>query len=69
LTPAFLAEMLGVQRTSVSLVVGTLQAAGIISYRRGHVQINDLDGLRDSACECYETIRSHFERSLDIQLH
>jgi hypothetical protein len=39
--------MLGVQCTSVSLVAVTLQGARIISYRRGHVQINDLDGLRD----------------------
>jgi CRP-like cAMP-binding protein len=69
LTQEFLAEMLGVQRTSVSLVAGMLQSAGMISHRRGQVQINDLDGLRDSACECYETIKSHFERSLNIRLH
>jgi hypothetical protein len=64
-----LAEMLRVHRTSVSLVAGTLQTAGMIGYRRGHVQINDLEAPRDSACECYETIRSHFEKSLDIRLH
>jgi CRP-like cAMP-binding protein len=64
LTQEYLAEMLGVQRTSVSIVAHSLQNAGLIQYRRGHIRIIDLDGLRDSACECYRTLQSHSTRLL-----
>jgi CRP-like cAMP-binding protein len=62
LTQDFLAQMLGVQRTSVTIVANTLQQAGLISYRRGNIQITDLDGLVGSACECYGTIKSHYDK-------
>jgi len=62
LTQEFLAEMLGVQRTSLSVVAHTLQQAGFIRYRRGHIRIIDGEGLREASCECYETLRSHYER-------
>lgn len=68
LTQEFLAEMLGVRRTSVSVVAGTLQQAGMIRYRRGHMELTDLDGLRESACECYLTIKAQFDRLLNIRL-
>ncbi|MBI4366162.1 MAG: Crp/Fnr family transcriptional regulator [Deltaproteobacteria bacterium] len=68
LTQEFLAEMLGVRRTSVSVVAGTLQQAGMIQYRRGHMQLTDLDGLRAAACECYQTVRTQFDRLLGIRL-
>jgi CRP-like cAMP-binding protein len=64
LTQEFVAQMLGVRRSSVSLVAGTLQHAGLIQYRRGHIRILDEDSLRDAACECYETVRSQSERLL-----
>ncbi len=60
LTQEFMAQMLGVQRTSVTLVVGQLQQAGLIKTRRGSVTVIDLEGLRDAACECYRTINGHF---------
>jgi CRP-like cAMP-binding protein len=60
LTQEFMAQMLGVQRTSVTLVVGQLQQAGLIKTRRGNVTVIDLEGLRDAACECYRTINGHF---------
>jgi CRP-like cAMP-binding protein len=60
-TQEFLAEMLGVQRTSVSVVAHTLQAAGLIKYSRGRIQILNVDGLREVACECYETVRQNYE--------
>jgi hypothetical protein len=62
LTQEFLAQMLGVRRTSVSLVASTLQKAGWISYRRGKIRITDVEGLKSGACECYERVRSHYER-------
>ena len=65
-TQEFLAEMLGVRRTSVSLVAHTLQKAGLIRYRRGAIQIMDLEGLQETACECYETIRKHYSVLLGV---
>jgi CRP-like cAMP-binding protein len=64
LTQEFLAEMLGVRRTSVTVVASLLQQAGFIRYRRGHIQVLDLEGLRDSACECYETVKAQGKRLL-----
>ena len=55
--------MLGVQRTSVSPVAHTLQQAGMIKYTRGRIDIINVDALRDSACECYESIKLHYSRS------
>jgi CRP-like cAMP-binding protein len=64
LTQDFLAQMLGVRRTSVSLVAGTLQRAGFISYRRGHIKLLDIEQLKEAACECYETVKGHHEHLL-----
>jgi CRP-like cAMP-binding protein len=62
LTQEFLAQMLGVRRTSVTLVAGTLQQAGLVKHRRGTIHLLDVEGLKASACECYETVRKHYER-------
>jgi len=62
LTQEFLAQMLGVRRTSVSLVANTLQQAGFIKYRRGHIHIVNVEGVRSGACECYEKVRLNYER-------
>jgi Mn-dependent DtxR family transcriptional regulator len=56
--------MLGVRRTSVSVVAGTLQKAGMIRYRRGHIRITDVEAVHSGACECYERVRSHYEQML-----
>jgi CRP-like cAMP-binding protein len=69
LTQEFLAEMMGVRRTSVSLVANTLQQAGLIKYRRGHIRVLDVEGLREAACECYETVRVHADRLLKAAAH
>ena len=61
LTQEFIAEMLGVGRTSVSLTAHTLQQAGVIKYRRGHISIDHPDILKEMACECYEAVRLHYE--------
>ena len=62
LTQEFLAQMLGVRRTSVSLVAHALQNAGVIHYRRGHVEITNLEGLQETSCECYATVKAQIER-------
>jgi CRP-like cAMP-binding protein len=62
LTQEFLADMLGVRRTSVTAVALTLQQAGLIRYSRGNIQIANVEGLRDAACECYEALKSHYGR-------
>ena len=62
LTQEFVSQMLGVQRSSVTLVARKLQEAGLIRYRRGHIHALDLDALHDSSCECYGAINAHFQR-------
>jgi CRP-like cAMP-binding protein len=67
LTQEFLAQMLGVKRTSVSVVAGTLQKAGFLSYRRGTINIVDVNAVRSGACECYERVRLNYDRLFDAQ--
>ncbi len=62
LTQEDLAQMIGARRNSVSLVANTLQAANFIHYSRGHIQINNIDGLRQTACECYSTVKAQYDR-------
>lgn len=62
LTQEFLSEMLGVTRPSVSVSAGALQAAGLISYARGRMQILDRAGLESASCECYQVIRDEYRR-------
>jgi CRP-like cAMP-binding protein len=69
LTQEFLAQMLGVRRTSVSLVANTLQNAGLIHYSRGRIEITNLEGLRATSCECYATVKSHSDRLLGNGSH
>ena len=64
LTQEFVAQMLGVRRTSVTLVASRLKEAKLIKYRRGRVEIIDLEGLQDSACECYRAFKSQEARLL-----
>jgi CRP-like cAMP-binding protein len=63
-TQDFLAEMLGVQRTSVNTVARTLQEAGLIKYRRGQIEIIDVEGLLEGACECYEVVKEQYSQLL-----
>jgi CRP-like cAMP-binding protein len=63
-TQEFLAEMLGVRRTSITVVAHTLQQAGMIKYARGKIQILNVEGLRDTACECYESVKEHYAQLL-----
>lgn len=64
LTQESLAEMLGVQRTTVTAITGDLQARGLIRTHRGRVEIVDRPGLERAACECYAAVEDHFRTLL-----
>jgi CRP-like cAMP-binding protein len=66
LTHADLAEFLGVQRSTISTALGTLQARGLITQQRGGIIIADRVGLEEIACECYGKIRQIFARLLPV---
>lgn len=63
-TQEFLAELLGVQRTTVSAAAQALQKRGLIQYRRGQITIADRAGLEEAACECYAAVEKHFRAVL-----
>jgi CRP-like cAMP-binding protein len=56
----FLANMLGVQRPSVSVAAASLQRQGTIEYHRGTMRVTDIEKLRACACECYGVTRRQF---------
>ena len=64
LTQEFLAQMLSVRRPSVSIVASPLQKAGLIKYSRGRMRLLDVKGLEKRACECYGTVKAHYQRLL-----
>lgn len=64
LTHEFLANMLGVQRSTVSSIARALQEAGLIRQGRGVITVTDRAGLEQTSCECYGTVRRSFERLL-----
>jgi CRP-like cAMP-binding protein len=57
LTQEFIAQMLAVRRSTVTVIANKLQEAGMISYHRGHIAVLDRPRLEETACECYRTIR------------
>ena len=57
LTQEFLAEMLGTQRTTVTMMARALQSVGLIQYRQGEVKIVDRPGLEAAACDCYRIVK------------
>jgi len=66
LTQEFLAQMLGVQRSTVTVAAGELQRAGLIGYSRGRIHILDRANLSKAACECYRIVCSSYERVLQL---
>jgi len=57
-TQTLLAEMLGVQRPTISIAAGELERAGLIERGRRQVKILDRQGLISASCECYELVRT-----------
>ena len=62
LTQEFFAMMLGVRRSSISVVMGNLQRRGLVRYSRGRVTILDRKSLQAMACECYHVIKAETKR-------
>jgi len=67
LTQESLAELLGVQRTTVNAVARQFQEHGLIAYRRGAIQVLDRPGLERQACECYAAVEEHFASVIGLK--
>jgi CRP-like cAMP-binding protein len=64
MTQELIANMLGVRREGVTEAAGKLQEAGLIQYRRGRITVLDRPGLEARACECYQVVKTEFDRLL-----
>ena len=62
LTQEFLSQMLGTQRSTVTVAAGAMQRDGLIRYSRGRILIHDRPRLEAIACECYSIVRSAYLR-------
>jgi CRP-like cAMP-binding protein len=63
-TPQFLADIVGANRKSLTLCARSMQAAGLITYRRGTIEVKDRAGLESASCECYAIVKKQFEALL-----
>jgi CRP-like cAMP-binding protein len=61
LTQEAFAGLLGAQRTTVNAVIRLLQDEGLVSTRRGAIQVTYRAGLKRRACECYDIVEAHFD--------
>ena len=57
ITQEFLAQMLGAQRPTVTIVAGALQRSGLIEYERGRIRILDRASLEAASCDCYQVLK------------
>jgi CRP-like cAMP-binding protein len=64
LTHEYLADMLGVRRSGITVAAGNLQARGLIKYTRGEITVLDRPGLEMASCSCYATVN---RRQADLQ--
>jgi hypothetical protein len=68
-TQEFLAEVMAVNRTSISLAAQSMQEKGLIGYRRGSMKIMDRAGLEKMSCECYGVVKRRFDAFLSPPPH
>jgi CRP-like cAMP-binding protein len=66
LSHEFLADMLGVTRSSVALAAQQLRDQGLIEYRRAHISIPDVPALERRACECYRVVKDHLDNYIEF---
>lgn len=64
MTQELIANMLGVRREGVTEAAGRLQRDGLIQYSRGHIEILDRERLEGRVCECYQVVKTEFDRLL-----
>jgi CRP-like cAMP-binding protein len=60
LTQEFMAQMMGVRRTSVTGVASQLQKEGLISYHRGKISILSMELVQKRSCECHRAVRDQY---------
>jgi CRP-like cAMP-binding protein len=58
ITQSLLAEMLGVQRPTITNAARGLERAGLIERGRRQVTILDRQGLAEESCECYQLVKT-----------
>jgi Mn-dependent DtxR family transcriptional regulator len=64
MTQELIANMLGVRREGVTEAAGKLQEAGLIQYTRGRIKVLDRAALEARSCECYQVVKTEFDRLL-----
>jgi CRP-like cAMP-binding protein len=64
MTQELIANMLGVRREGVTEAAGKLQNNGLIKYNRGVITVLDRPGLEAVCCECYQVVKTEFDRLL-----
>jgi DNA-binding transcriptional regulator YhcF (GntR family) len=60
-THAFLAEILGANRKSITVAAQSMKDAGLIDYQRGKMQVVDRAALEKASCECYLVVKERFD--------
>jgi CRP-like cAMP-binding protein len=64
MTQELISNLLGVRREGVTEAAGKLQRAGLIEYHRGRITVLNRAGVEARACECYQVVKTEFERLL-----
>ena len=68
MTQELIANMLGVRREGVTEAAVSLQRAGLINYKRGHITVVDRAGLERRTCECYAVVKKEYDRLLPVKI-